>query len=96
MGFFNDKLTDALFSGRYVCNECGSTMEFEDEWKDVLVCPECGHSVDLDYYGSENEEDYDALYPTYEEVAGYEEEDDDEENEYGETYDEVCGELDND
>lgn len=38
-------------------------MEFEDEWEDTLVCPACGHSVDLEHYGMENDEEYDALYP---------------------------------
>lgn len=38
-------------------------MEFEDEWGDTLVCPACGHSVDLEHYGMENDEEYDALYP---------------------------------
>jgi hypothetical protein len=36
-------------------------MEFEDEWEDTLVCPACGHSVDLEHYGMENDEEYDAL-----------------------------------
>lgn len=72
MGFFNDKLAEALFSGNYVCSECGAKMEFEDEYEDILVCPTCGHSVELDRYGAENDEDYDALYPTKEEVLGTE------------------------
>lgn len=42
-------------------------MEFEDEWEDTLVCLHCGHSVDLDEYGCE-EEEYENLYPTREEV----------------------------
>ena len=41
----------------------GGLMEFEDEWEDTLVCPACGHSVDLEHYGMENDEEYDALYP---------------------------------
>lgn len=90
MGFFNDLLADALLSGRYICSECGAKMEFEDEYKDVLICSKCSHSVDLDRYGSENDEDYDALYPTKEEVVGYGDDC------TGENYDEVCGELDND
>lgn len=48
MGFFNDLLADALLSGRYICSECGAKMEFEDEYKDVLICSKCSHSVDLD------------------------------------------------
>lgn len=94
MNFFNDALRDALFTGRYVCSQCGAKMEFEDEHEDILVCPSCGHSVELERYGFENDEEYEALYPTKEEVLGY---DDDEEDEYhGETYDEVCGELSDD
>jgi DNA-directed RNA polymerase subunit M/transcription elongation factor TFIIS len=93
MAFFNDKLIDGLLNGRYICSECGSAMEFEDEWEEVLVCSKCGHSVDLERYGFENDEDYDALYPSKEEVVGYEDEDENEDDS-GETYDEVCGELD--
>lgn len=91
MSIFNEKRIEAMFSGDYICSECGAKMEFEDEWEDTLVCPQCGHGVDLEHYGFESDEEYEALYPTREEVVGYEDEDDD--NEYGETYDEVCGEL---
>lgn len=44
-------------------------MEFEDEWEDTLVCPTCGHSVDLEHYGMENDEEYDALYPTRDQIC---------------------------
>lgn len=44
-------------------------MEFEDEYEEVLICPGCGHSVDLEHYGFENDEAYEALYPTREEVC---------------------------
>lgn len=47
MSFFNDAQRDALFTGRYICSECGGLMEFEDEYEDILVCPACGHSVEL-------------------------------------------------
>lgn len=73
MGFFNDILAEALLSGRYICSKCGANMEFEDEWEDILICPECGHSVELEEYGFENDEDYNALYPTKEEVIGNDE-----------------------
>lgn len=90
MGFLNDELSKALYTGDYICSDCGAKMFFEDEvTEDVLICPDCGHSVDLEHYGIENEEDYDALYPTREEVCGY----DDYGSEENETYDEVCGEL---
>lgn len=91
MSFMNDKQKEGLFEGRYICSECGADMEFEDEWKDVLICPQCGHSVELEHYGFENEEEYEALYPTKEEL-GYEEEI--RKDDSGETYEEVCGELD--
>ncbi len=92
MSIFNEKQIEAMSSRNYICSRCGSSMEFEDEWEDTLVCPNCGHDIDLEHYGFENDEEYEAQYPTKEEVLGYEE-DDDEDNEYGETYDEVCGEL---
>ena len=64
MSFFNDAQRDGLLTGRYICSECGGLMEFEDEWEDTLVCPACGHSVDLEHYGMENDEEYDALCVT--------------------------------
>lgn len=77
MGFFNDKLKEALFTGDYICPRCGGKMEFEDEkWRDTLVCPSCGNSMDLDEYGFTDEESYNNLYPTIEEVIGYTDEDD--------------------
>ena len=47
-------------------------MEFEDEGEDILVCPHCGHSVELDDYGREGDEEYENLYPTLEEVLNME------------------------
>ncbi len=93
MSIFNKKQIEAMLGGNYICYRCGAEMEFEDEWEDALICPRCGHSVDLEHYGFEDDEEYEALYPTREEVLGYEE-DEEEDNEYGETYEEVCGELD--
>lgn len=61
MSFFNDAQRDGLLSG--------GLMEFEDEWEDTLVCPACGHSVDLEHYGMENDEEYDALYPTRDQIC---------------------------
>lgn len=71
MGFLNEKLAKALFGGDYICSECGERMFFENEWKDILICSKCGHSIELEHYGFESEEAYDALYPTKEEVLGY-------------------------
>lgn len=96
MSFFNPRQLQAILSGNYYCDECGARMEWEDEWEDVLVCPECGFSIDSDHYGFDSEEEYEALYPTKEEVMGYEDEDEDDDDEPGEPYDEVCGELDDD
>lgn len=98
MGFFNDARIEAMLTGRYICSKCGAMMEFENDMEDSLVCPSCGHDVDIDRYGAEDDEDYDALYPTEEEVLGYDEDeyDEDDEDYCGETYDEVCGELSDD
>lgn len=100
MSIFNKKQNKALLSKKYICNECGELMEFEDEWEDILICPKCGHTIETDDYGFEDgdDEDYEEYYPTKEEVLGIVSEDDeiDEDNPYGETYDEVCGELDDD
>lgn len=70
MSFFNDAQKDALLTGRYICRECGALMKFEDEYEDVLICSECGYSEDSDRYGFENDEAFDATYPTKDEVCG--------------------------
>ena len=36
MSIFNEKQIKAMTSGRYICSECGSVMEFEDETRGVL------------------------------------------------------------
>ena len=56
MSIFNEKQRKAMTDGEYICSECGGLMEFEDEWEDTLVCPHCGHSVDLEEYGCEGDE----------------------------------------
>lgn len=48
---------------------------FNDAQKDALltgryICSKCGHSVELERYGMEDDEEYEALYPTREEVCG--------------------------
>ena len=88
MGFFNEKLAKSLLSGLYTCSECGGRMEFEDDNEDVLVCPKCGHSVELEEYGFEHPEDYNDLYPTKDEFYDSDEDDDD-----SAPYEEVHGEL---
>ena len=93
MSIFNEKHKEAMLKKEYICNECGKMMEFEDEWEEVLICPHCGQSVDVDRYGCEDDEEYERFYPTREELLGI---DNEEDNPYGETYEEVCGELSND
>lgn len=95
MKFFNQKSVNSLLQRKYICSECGAEMKFEDEWEDILICSRCGHSVESEEYGFENDEDYYALYPTKEELLGFEDEYDIN-NEYGETYEEVCDELSDD
>lgn len=75
MSIFNEKLIKAMLSREYICSQCGEKMEFEDEWEDTLICSHCGHSVDLDRYGCEDDEEYEKIYPTREEVLGIEDED---------------------
>lgn len=77
MSIFNEEQIKAMFSREYICRECGNLMKFEDEWEDTLICPHCGHSVELDRYGCEDEEEYENLYPTREEVLGIADEDED-------------------
>lgn len=45
-------------SEKYVCYECGGSMIKADNT--VLVCTECGYSVDIDDYGCEG--DYEEYY----------------------------------
>ena len=45
-------------------------MVYEDKWERVLVCPSCGESIDAEYYGLTDDE-RDELYPTMEDVLGY-------------------------
>lgn len=92
MEFFNEELSKALHTGNYICNKCGTKMYFEDEEvADTLICPHCGHSVDLEFYGLEEEEAYDKLYPLKEDICNC-----DECVEEFESYEEVCGELNDD
>lgn len=50
----NEKRKEALETGKYFCPECGELMIFEDEqWRDSLVCENCGYSCKLDDYGDD-------------------------------------------
>lgn len=53
-------MKDEMLKEEYFCYECGTEMKKADD--EVLVCPECGHSVDIKDYLTE-EEDYN--YITY-------------------------------
>ena len=66
MGIFSSMLKAALFSHEYICDECGERMEFEDENESILVCPNCGNSMELEHYGLTDEE-YNDLYPSEDE-----------------------------
>lgn len=68
MSFFNDAQKEALLTGIYKCPVCGNRMDFEDEYEETLVCPQCGYDEDVDHYGFTDEE-YKAIYPTREEVC---------------------------
>ena len=74
MGFFNKDLVDGLLGRGYYCSICGEKMFFENEYEETLICPNCGHETPLERYGAESDEDYEAMYPSKEEVVGYDEE----------------------
>ena len=59
-----------MFSGEYICHECGHFMGFVIGWGVTLVCPHCGHSIDLDDYGREGNVEFESLYPAGGEVLG--------------------------
>lgn len=57
MSFFNEKLSFGLRTGIYICPDCGSELEFEDEEEyDTLVCLNCGYEVSLEDYGATDDE----------------------------------------
>ncbi|MCD7804551.1 MAG: DNA-directed RNA polymerase I [Oscillospiraceae bacterium] len=90
---------DLIFPEEHKCPECGAQLEWEDEYEETLVCPECGWECDSDHFRLTDEE-YDAQYPTKEEVCGYDDEedeaDDDCDGEYYEEYEEEFDELSDD
>lgn len=64
MKILNDKLVEALRTGKYYCPECGALMEFYDEQEDLLICTNCSKDVPLDMYGFDSLEDYEKCFPT--------------------------------
>ena len=93
MSFFNDAQIHGMLTGEYVCPECGAAMKWEDDHEEVLICPECGYESELDRYGFGDDSEYEALYPTKADIYGV---DDEADEDCGETYDEVYGELNDD
>lgn len=73
MSLFNEKHIKAMLTGEYFCPNCNGLMEFEDEWKETLVCPRCGYDLDVDKYGFDSDEEYEAMFPTLEEILDDEE-----------------------
>lgn len=68
MSIINDRLAAALFGGGYYCRECNGRMQFEDDSQDYLVCTECGYIIPYERYGIEEDDEYEAAYPTYEDL----------------------------
>jgi DNA-directed RNA polymerase subunit M/transcription elongation factor TFIIS len=44
-----------MVEDEYYCYECGAVMEKADD--EVLVCPKCKHSVDIEDYITEGEDE---------------------------------------
>jgi len=65
--FHNKVLSFGLETGIYICPDCGKLLEFEDEYRETLVCLNCGYEVDIDEYGY-TEEELDSLYPREDEL----------------------------
>ena len=67
---FGDLFNCYQWLDEYDCYECGAKMDILD---DVLVCPKCGHSVNVEDWVTEPE-DYEEYYPTEEEIVGTDDE----------------------
>ena len=65
MSIFSERYVKALFTGEYICSECGAKMVFDDEWETRLVCPKCWNSMSLEEYSMEEGEQYTELYPIF-------------------------------
>lgn len=59
-------------TGKYICPGCGAYMVFEDENRSILVCEDCGESMDIDDYGVEDP----GWFPTLQELMGDDDNDD--------------------
>ena len=58
---FNWDFWIASQTGEWLCRKCGAFMHFEDEAESIFFCDDCGNSVDIEDYGTDDE-DYDTLY----------------------------------
>lgn len=76
------------FLDSYPCIECEALMEKVDD--ETLVCPSCGHSVDIEDYTTEAE-DYDGIYGRMDEDKTFGH---DNEEFPGESYDDIFGDDD--
>jgi len=56
----SSKKNEDIEAEEYFCYECGTIMDIAD--LEVLVCPSCHHSVDVEDYSTEEE--------VYEEIFG--------------------------
>ena len=63
MSIFNKKRWLAFETGKFICAKCGATMKFTNKQEDRLLCPKCGYEIELELYGIDDEEEYEALYP---------------------------------
>ena len=70
----NEIFNDDPWLDQYSCYECGAVMDIVG---DVLVCPKCGHSVELEDWSTEPN-DYEEYYPSKEEIIGFGDRRDDE------------------
>lgn len=77
----SDALREALWTGNYICSQCGGHMSFTDEYENVLMCEKCFHNIPLERYGAESDDEFYALYPTKEEICGFDPDDEDEDEE---------------
>ena len=79
MSIFNEKRWLAFETGKFICPECGNEMVFRDKWETELFCPDCGYEVELEKYGFDSEEEYEAAYPIIDIVEDQTEEESEEE-----------------
>ena len=55
-----NKAIKTIVTGKYICPKCGHEMVVDQEWDDLIWCPNCNYDTDFDGYISN--ENYDDLY----------------------------------